>query len=1538
MTVITDRSTNILSNNGPASDVHDTDAIKNGLYPHSSTNGYHGPPTSAAYPLTAMQQGMLFHSLLAPRSGVYIQQQICTLRERIDATTLEDAWQRVVARHPILRTSFQLEGAPSGVDEPQQMVHPHVDLPFTTHDWQHLAPPAQEQALTTLIETDRRTDFDPTAAPLMRLALCHLADAHYQLIWSYHHALLDGRSRLLILREVFTIYDALQRGEEPALAQPRPFRDHIDWLQKQDLAAARNFWMETLAGFTTPTPLPADKHVATATEPSADEAVNRVVVAEEAFAFSAADTAALQMLANTANVTQNTLVQAAWALLLSRYSSEDDVVFGATRACRHTTVDGADAMIGLFINTLPVRVAIEPAMPVAEWLQTVRARWVAMRDHEQAPLAQIQEWSEIPRGAQLFDSSITFENYLVGDQLHEQGGNWAHREFKLLQRTNFPLELAGYGGPELRLVLRYDQRRFSQPTVARMMGHLTTILRNMAANPQEPVSAIGLLTDGEVHQLLHEWNDTATDYARNACIHQLFEEQVARTPNAVALAFEDVELTYQELNARANQMAHHLVQLGVGPETRVGVYMARSIDMVVGLLGILKAGGAYIPLDPTYPADRVAFMMADAELAVLLTAAELAATVPAYQGVVVQVDADWSTIATQPTTNVASAVAPHNLSYVIYTSGSTGKPKGVMVCHRNVVNFCAGMDERIPHDPPGAWLAVTSLSFDISVLELFWTLARGFKIVLHADQIKESTASTPSQTVASKAIDFSLFYFASDESEDGVTEKYKLLLDGAKYADEHGFAAVWTPERHFHAFGGLYPNPAVTGAAIAAITERVGIRAGSCVLPLHSPIRVAEEWALVDNLSNGRVGIAAASGWQPHDFVLKPENFVRRKEAMFDDIETVRRLWRGETLTMPGPDERPIDVHTLPRPVQAELPVWVTAAGNPETFRQAGEQGFHLLTHLLGQTVTELAEKLAIYRQAWLESGHLGQGHVTLMLHTFVSDDVDYVREIVRGPMREYLRSAVGLIKDAAMTFPDLKKRAEISGQSPLQIFESGDLSTEDMEALLDHAFARYFETSGLFGTPESCLALVNELKAIDVDEIACLIDFGVPSALVLDNLPRLKVLKDRANGAPEGDYSIAAQLRQHNVTHIQCTPSLMKILLLEDDVRGALANLDACLIGGEAFPADLAAELTELVPGKVINMYGPTETTIWSTTHLVDGAQDAVPIGRPIANTMLYILDRRGQPAPVGIPGELFIGGDGVVRGYHNRPELTAERFVSIDDFGLLTDDCAPGNNPQSKIVNRKLYRTGDLARYRADGTIDFLGRLDHQVKIRGNRIELGEIENALAQHDAVQKNVVVARQHKDVAGEQMLVAYIVARTPAPATDELRQLLKQTLPEFMIPSAFIFMDGLPLTPNGKIDRNGLPGPEQARTSFATEFVAPRTPIEEALADIWAGVIGIDRVGAHDDFFDLGGHSLQAIRCIAQVRNTFLVDLPLRNLFDAPTVASLSATLVAREQHPGQTEKIASALQRVKSMSTAEVGEMLAAKRRQEDAQLAISE
>ncbi len=696
------------------------------------------------------------------------------------------------------------------------------------------------------------------------------------------------------------------------------------------------------------------------------------------------------------------------------------------------------------------------------------------------------------------------------------------------------------------------------------------------------------MDDTSLHQILSNFNKTKV-LIEEECVHRLFENQAIKTPELVAAIFEDQQITFQELNYRSNQLANYLINKGIKPEATVGICMERSIEMVIVILGVWKAGAAYVPLDPSLPLDRMKYIISDSHLSLLLTQSKLLAKLSEEPNIpMISFDVEWVNIAKNDGLNLGNNdVTPKNLCYILYTSGSTGTPKGVMVEHKQVANFFIGMDQVIDTNELSSWLAVTTISFDISVLELFWTLTRGVKVVIQGGLHSFlSTENVAPDTIHDKEMKFSLFYFASVERSE-IEDKYRLLIEGAKFADSHGFAAIWTPERHFHTFGGLYPNPAVTGAAISSITKHIKIRAGSLVLPLHDPIRVVEEWSVLDNLSNGRVGIAFASGWHANDFVLAPDRYSDRKDILFNEVEVVRKLWAGDAIIRRNGNGIDTDVRVMPKPIQKNLPIWITAAGNPETFKSAGRIGANVLTHLLGNSIEQLAENIVIYKNARKEHGYDPEsGEISLMLHTYLGLDSDLVREKVRAPFTNYLLDSVDLLVNLGKSL----------GQNVKDIDEGR------LKDLASYAFDRYFETSGLFGTVDSCSQMIERLKSIGVTEVACLIDFGLDVDSTLEGLTYLNALKNRSNNnTVSNDYSISMNIEKHGITHLQCTPSLSRIMLEDAKTRESLMLLKCLLVGGELMPTQLAEELHNSMNGVVINMYGPTETTIWSTTYKLD-------------------------------------------------------------------------------------------------------------------------------------------------------------------------------------------------------------------------------------------------------------------------------------------------------------------------------------------------
>ena len=1125
------------------------------------------------YELSPMQRGMLFHTLYAPHSGVYMEQALFSIEGALDFTSLREAWQRVAARHTTLRTAFLWEE----LDEPIQVVYQSVQVPWMCYDWRDLSSADQQSKLEELVTADRALGFDLAQPPLLRLTLLHISNDTHIFLLTHHHLLLDGWSLTIILQEAIGAYNALRAGQEPQFKSRRPYRDYIGWLQRQNLAEAEAFWRHYLRGFTVPTPLMlatsvhGDELGEPLTLPSQqDLAAKRELrlrggrpVELQGITLSQETTIELNTFARRHQLTLNTLVQGAWALLLSLYNvgadhgpdSSADIVFGATVAGRPADLIGAEAMVGLFINTLPVRVQVTAQSILLPWLKQLQAQQVEARQYDYTPLVQVHGWSEVPRGQSLFESLVVFENYQAAS-FGEPGKSGAEpmrlRFLQSLEQTNYPLVLVVVPGPEMEILLGYEIARFAPAAMRRALGFLCTLLKSFVAYPQSRLADISLLDETERLQLLSRWYRTedATLYQQDTTLVQLFQQQVSRTPDAIALTCSNViaeegeswrspsGLTYAELDRRSNRLAHYLRRSGVGPEVRVGLCMERSLELMIGLLGILKAGGAYVPLDPGYPPERLAFMLADIQShaeapalslsdqkrrpAFVLTQQKLLARLSSLSAQVICLDAESSTVEQECGEPPHVDVLSGNAAYVIYTSGSTGSPKGVVVPHLSLLNHCVATGLRYQLHPADRVLHFASISFDVALEELFPAWLYGATVVVWPE------------SVAPSATEFSRF----------------------------------------------------------AAAEQLTV--------LNLPSSYWHEW--------------------------------------------VSELLRA---------------HSQP----------------PESLR----------CMIVG------SEKVSpAHVNAW--------------------------RELVRWPVNWY-------------------------------------------------------------------------------------------------------------------------------------------------------------------------------------NAYGLTETTI--TTLLYESPSSAedellasLPIGQPIANTQVYILDARMQPVPVGMPGELYIGGVGLARGYLHHPELTAERFVPHPFAGTQFMASDPG---------ARMYRTGDLVRYREDGNIEFLGRVDAQVKLRGFRIEPGEIEMLLNQHAAVKDTVVLASE--DTPNAPRLVAYIIpARPSLSLVTQLRTYLQDRLPTYMIPAAFVLLDTFPRGPSGKINYRALPAPEQQHTITDETYVAPRTPIEEILAGVWAAVLQLERVSRLDNFFKLGGHSLQATQVVARLREILHIELPVRAIYDAPTILALAASIEKIKQRTkGQT-------------------------------------
>ena len=678
-----------------------------------------------SYPLSPTQAGMLYHAIKEASTGIDIEQIVIRLDERLDETAFMQAWQAIARRHAILRTRFCWEG----VAEFRQEVVATIEIPLETVDWSALAPAESQARLDEQLAADRLRNFDLTHAPVMRMFIAKLGDEAFRIVWTFHHALLDGRSFARVVAEVFAQYDALLRGDDARLGEPSAYRDYIRWRDSLDLHPAETHWREHLVGFHTATPFGIPPPAAASRAPGSE----RPAFGARQRRISRETTSALRSRAIELDVTLNTLLMASWAILLHRYSGESDIVFGTTRAGRSPVLDSGKVDVGLFINTVPVRVDVAGELELVPWLTEFRRSLVRMRPFEHAPLVKVQSWSSVGRGKPLFESLVVFDHQSLDARLRATAGRWQTRSFEYIGQTSYPLAVVAYGDDEMLVRLEYARQRFSDVAIERMLGHLTTLLAGLARDDVKQLRDLAMLGEGERAALLGA-DRRVQAHPRGPTLHALFEAQVARTPDAIALtAFaadsSRVELSYGELNRRANALAHRLRSLGVVPNQLVGLRTERDADLVIAILGILKSGGAYLPLDPVYPRERVAFMLADSGVRVLLTQTSRRGELDGIREVFLDepVDADAATDAER---NPAPASTADDLAYVIYTSGSTGAPKGAQVTHHNVTRLFATTEDWYRFDAHDVWTLFHSYAFDFSVWEMWGALLYGGRVVV----------------------------------------------------------------------------------------------------------------------------------------------------------------------------------------------------------------------------------------------------------------------------------------------------------------------------------------------------------------------------------------------------------------------------------------------------------------------------------------------------------------------------------------------------------------------------------------------------------------------------------------------------------------------------------------------------------------------------------------------------------------------------------------------------------------------------------------
>ncbi|WP_373530792.1 amino acid adenylation domain-containing protein [Nostoc sp.] len=1056
------------------------------------------------FPASFAQQRLWFFDQLIPGNAIYNVPTVIRLTGSLKLAALEQTFNEIVRRHETLRTTFiVLDGQPLQAIPAESCANaPSLTIPLSVLNLQQLPADEQEVKAKCIITAEIEYPFNLSSGPLLRVILLVLSETEHILLLNMHHIICDDWSMGVLIRELGTLYAAFAQNQpSPLLELPLQYADFAhwqrEWLQGEVLQTQLAYWREQLNGISI-LHLPIDKP---------RPAIQSYQGATQFLELPLKLIDALEKLSQQEGVTLFMTLLAAFKTLLYRYTHQEDIALGSPIANRNRSE--IEGIIGFFVNSLVLRSNLSGNPTFRELLGRVREVTLGAYSHQDLPFEKLVEELHPERNLShhpLFQVVFGFQNAPMS-ALELPGLVPSFMSIDL-KKTRFDLELhlwkcsedfrSLWGGnweysEGLRGVMVYNTDLFDQATISRMLEHFKTLLSGIVANPEQQIANLPLLSEVERHQVLVQWNNTQADYPKDKCIHQLFEEKVQQYPDSIAINFANEQLTYQELNTRSNKLAQHLQKIGVGSEVLVGICISQSIEMIIGLLGILKAGGTYVPLDSSYPQERLNFMLEDAQVSVLLTEENLLKHFEGFSNPIVSIDKDWEVITQEKEDNLKSDLNSENLAYVIYTSGSTGKPKGVAVPHK-AVNRLVCNTNYIKLSPFDKIAQASNVSFDAATFEIWGALLNGTQLV-------------------------------------GISKDVTL---------------------------------------------------------------------------------------SPHEFAL-----------------------------------------------------------------QLRKEGINVL-----------------------------------------------------------------------------------------------------------------FLTTALF------------------QQIA-------------------------------------------------------------RDVPQAFATLKYLLFGGETVNTRWIKKiLRDGAPKHLIHVYGPTENTTFSSYYYVQKFSESstsFPIGRPITNTQIYILDTHLQPLPIGVTGELYIGGEGLAREYLNRTELTAEYFIT-HSFN---------NKPKTR-----LYKTGDLARYLPDGNIEFLGRVDNQVKIRGFRIELSEIEAVLSQHSAVRETVVIAAE--DVPDDKYLVAYIVPNLEQmPTQDVLRQFLKEKLPQYMMPRAYVVLKSLPLTPNGKVDHRALPAPDTI-TFNNQDYVAPRSQVEELLAQIWAKVLGKEQVGIHDNFFELGGHSLLATQLTSRIRDTFQIDLLVRNLFEAPTVEQLA--------------------------------------------------
>lgn len=841
------------------------------------------------FELSPMQQGMLFHSLYSPSSAAYFEQTSSIIRGPLDISAFKDAWQHVIQRHGVLRTSFNWEE----LQKPHQLVYKKVGAPITVLDWSDLSSGRQDAKLEAFLQQDRDAGFDLSRCPLLRLTLIRMSGKLHQLVWSNHHAILDGWSRILIINDLLELYAASVEGRQARVTPVRPYRDYISWLKEQDASRAEAYWREALGGFNSPTYLGEDQGNLFDLEDANSGYRHREI------RFSVELTERVKAFAKTQRLTLNTLMYGAWALIVARETCRRDVVFGGTLSGRPAELKGVEQMVGLFINTLPVRVRITPGMKVVDWLSEIQIQQAEMRQYQHSSLADVQRWSEIPRGLALFDSVLVFENF-PGSLTESGNAERLIEEVGAFDRTNYPLIIGAGLSDRIWARIDYDLRLFEEATVSRIFAGLETLLSQIAGGGAGTVTNLSPLDRAERRRIVEDWNATRKEFPNRKCIHARIEQQAARTPDAPAVVFEDHVIRYETLNERANQMAHRLRDLGVGPDVLVGLCLPPSIELVIGLLATLKSGGAYVGMAPDYPAQRLAYLVEDSRAGFVLTKRESAGLFEKLDVTLVYVDAESEEEGSgESTDNPAVDVAIESLAYVIYTSGSTGRPKGVLTEHRQLLHYIDSISERLGLREGGRYVVQQSIAVDAPVTYLFAGLSTGGEIHLISHD-RTMDADWINLHISDHCIDYfkaapSYLKTIQSISQTGFVNPNSVLLIGGEALDWSQAAVLAESDQHCRFVNHYGPTETTVGATTFDVPQNPA-RIKSRTAPIGRPLMNVQMYILdadANPLSAGVVGeIYIGGGGLTRGYLHRPELTAERFVPDSLSSEGGARLYR----------------------------------------------------------------------------------------------------------------------------------------------------------------------------------------------------------------------------------------------------------------------------------------------------------------------------------------------------------------------------------------------------------------------------------------------------------------------------------------------------------------------------------------------------------------------------------------------------------------------------------------------------------------------